>query len=146
MISARRLTFLILAALTILAPQETLARRSMTIRMPKFDVPPRGTREICTFVPLPARQPVNITYMMVDNLGWKLSFATHHVIVYAYTADLAPLTGMERRVVDDPVCINFGGGGPGKLQVAGARAGKEGAIPDTAWYRNPPDACHARKR
>jgi hypothetical protein len=81
------------------------------------------------FVPVPTRQPVNITDIVIDNLGWKLSFVTHHVIVYAYNDDLAPLTGSERQVVDDPICINFGGGGPGKLQVLALVQGKKARFP-----------------
>jgi len=109
-ISTRRVALFSLLALTVLAPEPILARRTMSVRMPAFDVPPRSDREICTFVPLPLRRPVNVTDLIIDNLTSNPSFATHHVIAFAYVGDLAPLAGMERRIFDDPACTNFGAG------------------------------------
>src|SRR5262249_41214024 len=129
MICIRPVTLLSVLAMTILAPAPLLARRSLTIRMPTFDVPPHSDRETCTFLPVPSRQPVNVTDVIVNNLGWKASFVSHHVVVSVYTDDLAALGNIERQVVDDPICTNFGGGGPGKLQVLALTQGQRARFP-----------------
>jgi len=130
MFDVRRLTLSILAAAaTILAPHVALARRSITIRMPAFDVPPRSNRETCTFVPVRSRQPVNVTDIVFNNLASKASFSTHHAIAFVYTGDLASLGDIERHVVDDPICLNFGGGDPGKLQVLALAQGPRARFP-----------------
>jgi hypothetical protein len=111
--------FLALLALLAagLAPTPALARRSVTVRVPTFDVPPRSNREICTFVAVPAREAMQVREVAIRNLGGKASFGTHHLIVYAYSGDLAPLAGTQGQVVDDTACLNFGGGDPTKLRI-----------------------------
>lgn len=116
MMSARRGALLSVLAMTVMAPEPILASRSMTVRMPAFDVPPASDREICVFVPLPMRRAVNVTDLIVKNFGVTPSFATHHVIAFWYSGDLRPLAGVERRPIDDTACINFGDGRPGSLQ------------------------------
>jgi hypothetical protein len=119
----RPLPALTLIVLATLLPTPALARRSMTVRVPKFEVPARSNREVCTFVPLPARQPMDVKEVRITNLGGKTSFGTHHLIVYAYTGDLTPLAGTEHRIVDDTACINFGGGDTTNLRIVATSQG-----------------------
>ncbi len=109
----RSLPLLVLAAL----PAPALARRSVTVRVPAFDVPAFHNREICTFVTIPARHPMNVREVVIRNIGGSESFGTHHLIVYAYTGDLAPLAASQGQVVDDTACLNFGGGNPANLRI-----------------------------
>jgi hypothetical protein len=109
------LAFALLTALAAAPP--ALARRSMTVRVPSFDVPAHANREICTFVTLPARETLDVGEVVILNKGGTESFVTHHLIVYAYSGDLAPLAKTRGRVVDDTACLNFGDGDPGKLQI-----------------------------
>ena len=129
MVSARRVALFSLLALTVIAPEPSLARRSITVRMPVFDVPPRSDREICAFVPLPMRRPVNVSDLIVNNFGVTPTFATHHVIAFVYSGDLRPLAGLERRPIDDTACINFGDGRPGSQQFLALTQGVNGRFP-----------------
>jgi hypothetical protein len=115
----RWLPLLVLASL----PTTALARRSVTVRVPAFDVPALQNREICTFVTVPARHPMNVREVVIRNIGGAESFGTHHLIVFAYTGDLAPLVATEGRVVDDTACLNFGGGNPANLHIVATSQG-----------------------
>jgi hypothetical protein len=128
-VSTSAASLAIVVGLTVLGPDAVLARRSITIRMPAFDVPPHSNRETCTFVPVPSREPVNVIDVIFTNLAAKGSFVTHHAIAYVYVDDLAPLGDIERKVVDDPICVTFGGGGAGKLQTLALAQGRKARFP-----------------
>jgi hypothetical protein len=110
-------SFVLIAGLAALVPTPSFARHSITVRLPKFDVSALSNREICTFVPLRTRKPMDVSLVLIKNIGAKDSFATHHLIVYNYENDLTALAGTERQVVDDTACLNFGGGDSSKLHI-----------------------------
>jgi hypothetical protein len=112
-----RRSFVLAAGLAALVPAPSFARRSITVHLPKFQVPALSNREICTFVPLRTRKPMDVGLVLIKNIGAKDSFATHHLIVYSYENDLTALAGTEGQVVDDTACLNFGGGDSSKLHI-----------------------------
>ena len=122
-----RPTLLALAALAAFAaPSPVLARRSYTIRVPAFEVPANKNREICVFTSLPAREVMNVGEVRINNIGGKPSFATHHLIVYAYHGNLADVKAGE--VKDDTACLNFGSGRPSDLSIVATSQG-----PHSRW-------------
>jgi hypothetical protein len=114
----RTLTAVVLA-LSVAAP--THARRSITVHVPAYTVPPRSDREVCTFVKLPGTHALDISGIDVVNLGIGGEVSSHHFIVYAYSGtDMAAYLPFEGKVVDSHACINFGPGDPTALQYLGA--------------------------
>ncbi len=133
----RRLLLLVLALLPLLAAAPADAGR-MTVRVPAFDVPPRSNREVCVFVPLPAKaEDLEISEVLMRNRGGNEQFATHHLIVYAWTGDLGPLAGVKGAVIDDTACLNFGDGNPTNLQIVATTQGVNGVekMPDGTALR-----------
>jgi hypothetical protein len=120
----RRWTLLlVIAALAGLAPSPADAKR-MTVRVPPFEVQPRSNREICVFVPLPAgTDSLDISEVVMSNRGGNEQFATHHLIVYAWTGDLGALANQKNAVIDDTACLNFGDGNPTNLQIVATAQG-----------------------
>jgi hypothetical protein len=116
MIDARR-CLVLAAALAVLVPAPSFARRSVTVHLPEFEVPPQSNREICTFVPVKTKKPMDVSLVLMKNLGANEGFATHHLILYSYEGDLTPLAGIEGQVADDTACLNFGGGDSSKLRI-----------------------------
>ena len=74
------------------------------MKVPAFDVPANKNREICVFAPIPAKDVMNIGEVRIVNIGGKTSFATHHLIVYAYHGNLADVKAGE---VKDDATRNF---------------------------------------
>ena len=111
---------------TLAAP--ALARRSYTVRVPKFEVPAARNREICVFVPLKSKKALDIGEVRIINQGGTPLFATHHLIVYAYHGSLDSVAGIEGKDIDDTACLNFGSGNPADLQIVATSQG-----PDTRW-------------
>ena len=111
---------------TLAAP--ALARRSYTVRVPKFEVPAARNREICVFVPLKSKKALDIGEVRIINQGGTPLFATHHLIVYAYHGSLDSVAGIEGKDIDDTACLNFGSGKPSDLQIVATSQG-----PDTRW-------------
>jgi hypothetical protein len=113
---------LALAALaTVAAPSPASARRSYTVRVPAFDVPANKNREICVFTPLPVKDVMNVGEVRILNIGGKPSFATHHLIVYAYHGKLSDVKAGE--VKDSTACLNFGSGNPSDLAIVATTQG-----------------------
>ena len=118
-------------ALALVATLATpaLARRSYTVRVPKFEVPAARNREICVFVPLKKlKKPMDIGEVRIINQGGTPLFATHHLIVYAYHGTTDSVAGLDGKVIDDKACLNFGSGKPSDLQIVATSQG-----PDTRW-------------
>lgn len=121
MMRRRWLLLLLVTVLASLAPAAADAKR-MTVRVPPFDVQPRSNREICVFVPLPANaEDVEISEIIMSNRGGSAQFGTHHLILYAWTGDLAALE--KNAVVDDTACLNVGDGDPRNLQIVATSQG-----------------------
>ena len=84
------------------------ARRTVTLRVPKFDVPARSDREVCTFVALPADKPLDVAGALVANVGIRGDFTTHHFLLWAYEGkDLASFPP-KGELVDSKACLDFG--------------------------------------
>src|SRR5262249_60235419 len=79
-----------------------LARRSYTVRVPPFEVPAARNREICVFVPLSSKKAMDIGEVHIRNIGGTPLFATHHLIVYGYHANLASVPALPRNTLDAP--------------------------------------------
>src|SRR5262245_43391586 len=119
--------FLVLALLSTLAAP-AMARRSYTVRVPAFEVPAGKNREICVYVPLPAKKAMDVGEVHIRNRGGTPLFATHHLIVYAYHGSAESVAGKEGQIIDDTACLNFGSGKPSDLQIVATSQG-----PDTRW-------------
>ena len=101
----RRLTTL--AFLALLATAATAEARSVTVRFPRFSVPPHSDREVCTFVRVPAHKALDLAGSSVVNVGGKPDFVTHHFIMWAYTGqDIGAF--QPGKVVDSKACLDFG--------------------------------------
>src|SRR4029077_11089527 len=116
-----RPTLLALAGLAAFAaPPPALARRYV-VKVPAFDVPANKNREICVFAPIPAKDVMNIGEVRIVNIGGKPSFATHHLIVYAYKGSLADVKAGE--VKDETAGLNVGGGHTSELSIVATTQG-----------------------
>ena len=105
-------------AVPLAHPELALARRgAMTVHVPPFDVPALHNREICTFVPLRVHKPMDISEIVIVNQGGSEGFTSHHLIVYAYQANLQALVPSAGKVVDDAACLKLGSGDPRALQI-----------------------------
>src|SRR5262245_31334692 len=117
----------ILVALAVLVavPPLAEAKRSYTVKVPTFEVPAGQNREICVFVPIRAKDPLDLGEIRIANRiadhGKSSTFATHHLIVYAYRGPLDAVTAGE--VKDDTACLNFGRGRPTDLSIVATSQG-----------------------
>src|SRR5262245_51476575 len=117
----------ILLALAVLAAAPPLAeaKRSYTVKVPTFEVPAGKNREICVFVPIRSKDPLDLGEIRIANRiadhGKSGVFATHHLIVYAYHGPLDAVTAGE--VKDDTACLNFGRGRPSDLSIVATSQG-----------------------
>jgi hypothetical protein len=116
-----------------------MARRSYTVRVPAFEVPAGHNREICVYVPLPAKKAVDIGEVRMLNRGGTPSFATHHLIVYAYHGSEESVAGIKGVVFDDTACLNFASGKPSDLQIVATSQG-----PETRWLTPPGTALELK--
>ena len=111
---ARRLaTLLAILLLPLLAtPSAALARRGRTIhlKVPRFEVPPRSDLEICTFLRLPGGKPIDNAETLIVNLGGNDEFTSHHFLMWQYLGtdiDAFPAKGT---ITPGEACIDFGPG------------------------------------
>src|SRR5262249_8962723 len=108
----------LLLAVPLAHPDRALARRrAMTVHVPSFDVPAFHNREICTSVPLRVHKPMDLSEVVIVNQGGTTGFTSHHLIVYAYQANLQALVPSAGKVVDDSACLKLGSGNPRALQI-----------------------------
>src|SRR5262249_15400518 len=122
-----RAVFLALAVLSMLAAP-AMARRSYTVRVPAFEVPAGKNREICVYVPMPAKKVMDVGEVRIRNRGGTPPFATHPLIVYAYHGSAGSVARTEGQNVDDTAWLNFGSGTPSDPQIVATSQG-----PDTRW-------------
>jgi hypothetical protein len=102
-------TLALLAAASALAfVPPAHAHRTINLRVPKFVVPPRSDREVCTFVPLPSKKAFNIAESDIVNIGVKSDFVSHHFLLWSYDGtDLSKFPAVGQ-VVDSKACLDFG--------------------------------------
>jgi hypothetical protein len=110
-------TVLVLLVAGALAHPWPAVARPVTVHVPAFDVPPFHNREICTFVPLRVQKAMDIGEVVILNQGGSAGFTSHHLIVYAYQANLHLLVPSKNKVVDDSACLKLGSGDPRALQI-----------------------------
>jgi Copper type II ascorbate-dependent monooxygenase, C-terminal domain len=82
--------------------------KTLTLKFPRFEVPPHSDREVCTFIKLPMRKAYDAASTLIANLGGDQTFVSHHFLMWQYTgADMAgfPAKG---QVVDGKACLDFG--------------------------------------
>src|SRR2546428_1519806 len=83
--------------------------KPINLKFPRFSVPPRSDREVCTFVRLPRSKPFDAVGTLIVNHGNKTDFTSHHFLLYAYTGsrldEFAKLQGV---IKDSKACIDFG--------------------------------------
>ena len=110
MSSVRRpsLVFAAVAAAALVIAPPAHARRTIRLKVPRFVVPPHSDREVCTFVPVPMKKPMDLGGSVIVNVGGHGSFTTHHFLIWAYEG-----TDMERfppkgQLVDSKACLDFG--------------------------------------
>jgi hypothetical protein len=123
------LAALVVAVALAVAPASASARRTMTITTKKFEVPPKTNREVCIFVPLPAKTDLDVAEIIMLHQGGKGSFASHHLILYAYTGDLAGVEGVKGQAIDDTACLNFGDQNPANLKIVATAQGPNSRQP-----------------
>jgi hypothetical protein len=97
----------VLAAGVLLAARAWAGARPIELRMPRFTVPARSDREVCTFVRVPRRRAFDVAGATVQSRGVRRDSVTHHVHVWAYTGT-APEGFPRRTVVDSPACLGLG--------------------------------------
>ncbi len=122
---ARPVLMALAALVTLTSPAEVFARRSYTVKVPTFEVPAARNREICVFVRIPSKRAMDVGEIRIANRiadrGSSATFATHHLIVYAYRG---PLDVVQAGAVeDDTACLNLGRGVPSDLSIVATSQG-----------------------
>jgi hypothetical protein len=89
---------------------------------------------------------MNVREVVIRNIGGTESFGTHHLIVFAYTGDLAPLAATEGKVVDDTACSQLRRGKSANLHIVATSQGGPDARADAARHGAPSRSGRARAR
>jgi hypothetical protein len=116
-----RPTLLVVLALLVLPA--AASGRTLTVASKKIPVPPKTNREVCIFVPLPAKTDLDVSEIIMLHQGGKGAFASHHLILYAYTGDLGALQDIKGEPIDDTACLNFGDRDPANLKIVATAQG-----------------------
>src|SRR6185295_17974870 len=58
---------------------------ALTLKFPRFEVPPRSDRELCTLVRLPRKKPMEFGGSLIVNLGGNDHFTSYHFLMWTYT-------------------------------------------------------------
>jgi len=102
----------------------TAARRPITLRFPRFTVPPNQDREVCTFVRVPMRAAFDVAGQVVVSATVAAKGSTsHHFLLYAYTGkDLEGFRPWEGQIVDSKACLDVGpADATSRVLIAGAQ-------------------------
>jgi hypothetical protein len=89
-------------------PAEARRQRTMTLKMPRIEVPPGADREVCTFVRLPRKQAMELGGTLITNIGNKPGFTSHHFLMWAYTGTHPDAFPTEGEIQDGEACLDFG--------------------------------------
>ena len=110
MSSVRRLSLVLaLATATALAVTPPAhARRTMKLKVPRFVVPPRSDREVCTFVRLPMRKTFDLGGSVIANVGMNSTFTSHHFLIWVYNGTDLNAFPPKGQLVDSKACLDFG--------------------------------------
>ena len=110
MSSVRRLSLVLaLATATALAVTPAAhARRTIKLKVPRFVVPPRSDREVCTFVRLPMRKTFDLGGSVIANVGNNSTFTSHHFLIWVYNGTDLNAFPPKGQLVDSKACLDFG--------------------------------------
>ena len=126
------------AALAMAPPAD--ARRTIKLKVPRFVVQPHTDREVCTFVRVPMKKPLDLGASVIDNVGGGSSFTTHHFLMWVYEGtdiDRFPPRG---KLVDSKACLDFGPADTNRRTlIGGAQQPRlETRLPDGLAYQIKP--------
>jgi len=113
MIIVRRILLVaVIASLAVLsAPPLANAghAKSINLRFPRFTVPPRSDREVCTFVMLKRGEPFDAAGTLIVNHWNRKDFTSHHFLLYAYSGtQIEAFAQYQGKIVDSKGCLDFG--------------------------------------
>jgi|SRR5581483_3954802 len=94
-------------AVLLLAPP-ALARRTIRLNFPKFDVPPRTDRELCTIFRLPMRKAFDLAKFSITNVGVSPTFTSHHFLMWVYNGTDLSAFPPDGQMVESKACLDFG--------------------------------------
>jgi hypothetical protein len=115
---------LVAASLATLVPAPRAS--ALTLKIPRFEVPPRSDREVCTFVRLPRKKAMDFGGSIVTNVGGNLTFTSHHFLMWAYTGSDLDGFGERGTLVDSKACIDFGPADSNqRILIAGSQTRKQ---------------------
>src|SRR5262249_60936009 len=66
--------------------------KSIKLKFPRFSVPPRSDREVCTFVMLERGEPFDAAGTLIRNHGDRKDFTHQHFLLHAY--HVAPMQAL----------------------------------------------------
>src|SRR5262249_32982750 len=112
MAMVRRFVPVVIASLAVLSAPLTANAghaKSVNLRFPRFSVPPRSDREVCTFAMLKRGEPFDAAGTLIVNHGNKKDFTSHHFLLYAYSGkELEAFAQYRGKIVDSKGCLDFG--------------------------------------
>src|SRR5712692_8931431 len=95
----------------LVAPPVASARHAkpINLKFPRFTVPPRSDREVCTFVKLRRSDAFDAAGTLIVNHGNKKDFTSHHFLLYAYSGtQLDAFAQFQGKIVDSKACLDIG--------------------------------------
>lgn len=93
-------------ALLALAALGATPAAAKVLKFPRFTVPPRSDREVCFFVRLPNKAPLDLGGTLIVNKGVKADLTSHHFLMWAYKG-VNP-NGFPSDIQDSKACLDFG--------------------------------------
>src|SRR3989442_3455763 len=140
--SVRRVLFVFAAAAAaalVIAPPAA-AGRTVRLKVPRFVVPPHTDREVCTFVRVPMRKPLDLGAVLIVNVGGQGSFTTHHFLMWVYEGTDISRFPPKGQLVDSKACLDFGPADTNRRTlIGGAQQPRlETRLPDGLAYQIKP--------
>src|SRR5689334_23543435 len=96
------------AAVLLAVTSPAHARRTISMRVPTFVVPPHSDREICTFVPVSMDEAFKFQKSVIINVGGSKTFTTHHFLAWVYNGKDIEAFPPRGQIVDSKACLDFG--------------------------------------
>jgi hypothetical protein len=121
-IARRGLAAVVLALAPLLAPADAARPRPITLRFPRFEVPPDSDREVCTFVRVPMETGYDLAGQAIASVGVRPSAGntSHHFLIWAYTGDdLDGFAAAEGKIVDSTGCLDLAPDASRRLLLGG---------------------------
>jgi hypothetical protein len=111
----------LLVALLLLA--SPAAARVLTLKFPRFTVPPHTDREVCNFVRLPGKKPMDIGGTIIHNTGGTEGFVSHHFLMWTYQGQSAATFPARSQIQNGEACLDFGPADrDNRLLIAGSQS------------------------